>query len=199
MKIEIRKLTPDFAEEYARFFDRTPHNDAGDRAKCYCISFCSDKVYHNGGEHWYSSPDERRLQGIQRVRDGNIQGYLAYCDGEIVGWCNANTKEDCQEGINYMRSYGVPLNECRAGEKTKFIFCFAIAPRIQRMGIATQLLKHICQDAAADGFDYVEAATHTTFTQDGLRGPLALYEKCGFSQHAVQESNVVMRKALKLC
>jgi len=196
MNIEIRKLTPDLMEDYARFFDTTPHNDTGSGDKCYCVTFCRDSVYHNGGSHWYPSPEERRLHGTRRVRDGDIQGYLAYHDGKIVGWCNANTKSDCQEVMNYMRSAGVPV-ECKAGEKVKFVFCFVIAPKVQKMGVATQLLTYTCQDAAAEGFDFVEAQTHAEFTQDGFRGPLALYEKCGFSICAEREGKVVVRKTLK--
>ena len=184
MNIEIRKLTPDLAEDYARFFDTTPHNETGSGTKCYCIVFCRDHVYRNGGSHWYPSPEERRLHGIGRVRDGDIQGYLAYYHGEIVGWCNANTKSDCQEAMKYMRSVGIPVEECRAEEKGKFVFCFVIAPKMRRMGIARQLLEYICQDAAADGFDFIEAQTYKKLTGDGFQGPLTLYEKCGFDVRA---------------
>lgn len=38
--------------------------------------------------------NERRVHVIQCVRDGNIQVYIVYCDGESMGWCNANTKAD---------------------------------------------------------------------------------------------------------
>ena len=89
MEIEIRKLTPDLAEDYARFFDTTPHNSANGGTKCYCVTFCCDAVYQSGGLHWYNSPEERKEHGIRRVCDGHIQGYLVYCNGEVVGWCNA--------------------------------------------------------------------------------------------------------------
>ena len=135
----------------------------------------------------------------QRKKEGSIQGYLAYLDGEVVGWCNANDKDKCQECMNHMRTYNdVPVDECRAGEKIKFVFCFAIAPKAQKMGIATKLLEYICQDAAADGYDYIEARTQINLTDDGFRGPLALYQKCGFSRYAEQGNNIVLRKALKL-
>ena len=198
MNIEIRKLTPDLAEEYARFFDTTAHNNTGHGDRCYCITFCCDNVYNSGGSHWYPTPAERRAHAIQRVQNGHIQGYLVYWDDKIVGWCNANTKADCQEVMNYMRSVAdVPIEECCTGEKIKFIFCFVIAPKMQRMGVATQLLNYICQDAANNGFDYVEAYTFKEFTQDGFRGPLAIYEKCGFSKHAEHEDKAVVRKALR--
>ena len=196
MNIEIRKLTPNLVEDYVHFFDTTPHWGKDD-TRCYCITWCSDNVYHNGGTHWFSSPEERKANAIQRVLDGDICGYLVYSENEVVGWCNANTKSDCKECINYLRTDGgVPLEECQEGEKVKFIFCFAIAPKIQRMGVATQLLEYICRDAASEGFDYIEAipSRESTDPTGDHRGPLAMYEKCGFNICAEKDGNVVVRK-----
>ena len=199
MNIEIRKLTPELAKDYARFFDTTPHWGSED-TKCYCITWCGDNVYLNGGSHWFSSPAERRINAIERIRNGDIHGYLAYLDNEVVGWCNANTKAECKECINYLRTDGgVPLEECRESEKIKFIFCFAVAPKVQRMGVATQMLEHICRDAAAENFDCIEAfpSRKSTDPAGDHRGPLEMYIKCGFSIHAEQDGKVVVRKALK--
>jgi GNAT superfamily N-acetyltransferase len=198
MDIEIKELTPGLAEDYINFFDNTPHNEAGHGDKCYCVTHCDDIVYRNGGTHWYPTAEERRAHALQRVKDGNIQGYLAYCSGEIVGWCNANTKSNCEEILEYWR-YGadIPIEESKAGEKVKLIFCFAIAPRMQKMGIAAKMLEYICHKSAEQGFEYVEASTHTELTQDGFRGPLSLYEKCGFSKQAEKNGKVVVRKYLK--
>lgn len=199
-KMEIKKLTPALTEDYANFFDKTPHNDTNNGDKCYCLAYCCDSVYHGGGTYWYPSEEERRLQGVKRVCDGNLQGYLAYCEGEVVGWCNANTKADCQESTNYLRSAaGVPIDECPTEAKVKFIFCFAVAPKMRKMGIATKLLKFVCQDAAADGFDFVEApamADYENFPDAICWGHLAMYEKCGFSIHAEKDGKYVARKTL---
>ena len=198
MNIEIRKLIPSLAEDYVHFFDVTPHYGKDD-TKCYCITWCNDNVYHSGGKHWHPSSNERRIHAIQRVQNGDIHGYLAYRGDEVVGWCNANTKAACQECINYLRTDGgVPLEECQEGEKVKFIFCFAIAPKVQRRGVATQLLEYVCLDAATEGFDFVEAfpSKKPTDPTGDHRGPLAMYEKCGFSIYAEQEGKIVVRKAL---
>jgi len=198
MNIKIKKLTPELAEDYVCFFDNVSHNDSGHGDKCYCVTHCDDKVYRSGGTHWYPTPEERREHAMTRVRDGNIQGYLAYCGDEIIGWCNANTKSDCEEILEFWRfGAGVPIEECKAGEKIKLIFCFVIAPKFQGIGVASQLLEHICHDAAAEGFDFIEASTHAEFTQDGFRGPLCVYIKCGFSKYAEQDGKVVVRRVLK--
>ena len=42
MNIEIRKLMPEHAEEYVKFFDITPHDDNIDEHKCYCVCWSDD-------------------------------------------------------------------------------------------------------------------------------------------------------------
>jgi hypothetical protein len=42
MAFVIRKLTPNLADDYVRFFDTTPHDDNADAHKCYCVCWCSD-------------------------------------------------------------------------------------------------------------------------------------------------------------
>ena len=101
MNIEIRKLTPELAEDYVNFFDVTPHDVNIDEQKCYCVTWRSDDSYVGDGDHWFPSRKERRDRAIQFVETGSLQGYLAYKGNEIVGWCNANA--DCQHCINYLR------------------------------------------------------------------------------------------------
>ena len=199
MNIEIRKLTLDLAEDYVRFFDVTPHDDktVKDELPCYCVTWRSDDSYSDDMGHWFPTRDERRSRAIQFVKNGSIQGYLAYNGDDIVGWCNATA--DCQGGVDYLRDYW-PIEDYNAEVKVKSIFCFVVAPDMQRKGIATQLVERICQDAAADGFDFVEAYPSREFietTAPGMGGPLAMYEKCGFSVRGEREGRVVVRKALK--
>lgn len=196
MNIEIRKLTPDLAENYAHFFDVTPHWDSipKDELPCYCVTWRSDDTYTGNGDHWYPTREERRERAIQFVRAGSLQGYLAYRGDEIVGWCNATA--DCQGGVNYLRSYW-PIEEYCVDIKVKSIFCFVVAPGVQRTGVASQLVEYVCKDAAADGFDFAEAYPNREYTAPDCRGPLAMYEKCGFVIQAEREGRVVVRKALK--
>lgn len=49
----------------------------------------------------------------------------------------------------------IPTEENTPELKIKSVFCFVIAPEMQRQGIASQLLARVCQDAAKDGFDFV--------------------------------------------
>ena len=195
MTIKIKKLTPDLAEDYVHFFDVTPHDDHTNKAElpCYCITWRSDASYASDNYHWFPAREERRERAIQYVKDGSLQGYLAYCDGKVVGWCN--TTADCQGGVNHLRDYW-PIEAYCADIKVKSVFCFVIAPEIQRKGVATKLLERVCQDAFDDGYDFVEGYVNTEYVNDHF-GPAALYEKCGFTKVSEKDGKAVMRKGLK--
>ncbi|MCL1952541.1 MAG: GNAT family N-acetyltransferase [Oscillospiraceae bacterium] len=195
MDIEIRKLTPGLAEDYARFHDATPYRGPEGVIHCYCVSWRSGGWSGKDG-HWFEPREERRAKAIEFVKAGYIQGYLAYRGDEIVGWCNANT--DCRECADYLRSFW-PIGEPRADIKIKSIFCFLIAPEMQRQGVATQLIERVCRDAADNGFDFVEACVEKNPRKGAtdFMGNLALYEKCGFVKYAKAKDMIVMRKALK--
>lgn len=97
-----------------------------------------------------------------------------------------------------MRSF-FPIEEDHEDVKIKSIFCFVVAPEMQRKGIATQLVDRVCKDAADDGFHFVEAYVNENFvdTASDFRGPREMYEKCGFHKMAERDGRVVMRKALR--
>ncbi|HBE06521.1 MAG TPA: GNAT family N-acetyltransferase [Firmicutes bacterium] len=184
MMIEIKKLTPDLLDDYLGFFDTDAHADNPDPNEhgCYCVGWCT--VDHRVATD-FSSPEKRRALAAQYVSDGSIQGYLAYAGGKVVGWCNANTKSDCLNCISWLR-FMPPVELAEDPEtKVKSVFCFAIAPSMKRQGIATRLLERVCEDAAEEGFDFVEAYPNKEFVNEfrDFMGPLGLYQQFGFSVH----------------
>ncbi|NLO47761.1 MAG: GNAT family N-acetyltransferase [Clostridiales bacterium] len=200
MTIEIRKLTPDLVDEYIRFFDVTPHNEKHHHAKCYCVYWCSD----DGEDRDFSTKTARRDCAIQYVKGNNLQGYLAYCEDKVVGWCNANTKSDCLKcqgwrGMNGKRKGFIPTEEATPEIMIKSVFCFTIAPDMRRQGIALRLLERVCRDAAEDGFDYVEAYPdkEVTAKSEDFVGHAEMYEKMGFTVYHETNRKHVMRKPLK--
>jgi len=143
MNIEIRELTSDLINDYVRFFDTTPHDDLKDEHKCYCVPWCREDSSGDYEAMYLSSAEKRRAHAVQCVKNDSIQGYLAYCDGKVVGWCNANTKADCLKCYGWRRymSY-VPIGDIN---RVKSIYCFTIAPEMKRKGIATRLLERVCR------------------------------------------------------
>ena len=200
MNIEIRKLTPDMLDDYLHFFETDAHADNDDEDRCYCVGWSGA----DDDESAMSSPEKRREQAIKYVGCGHIQGYLAYCGGKVVGWCNANDKSKCIScrGWKLFMS-GVDADGAAPNAKIKSVFCYAIAPGMKRKGIATKLLERVCQDAADEGFDFVEAYPNKKFINifRDFMGPLELYKRNGFA--VCQEvkdkySDIyVMRKPLK--
>ena len=196
MNIEIRKLIPGLAEDYVDFFDRTPHSERPDRFKCYCVMWSSDN-HHALNRRFLGSEKIRRETAVRYVKNGMLQGYLAYCDGEVVGWCNANTKADCLKCFSWRMSNGsVPVEP---DVRVKSIFCFAIAPEMRRQGISKLLLERVCEDAAREDFDYAEAYPFREFRAEthDFMGAVELYRRYGFSVYAETEDRLVMRKQLK--
>ncbi len=96
-----------------------------------------------------------------------------------------------------MRS--VHTDELTSGTKVKSIFCFLVAPDYRRKGITKLLLDHACQDAAQDGFDFVEAYPKKEFISAAVdfMGPADLYRKSGFVVCGETEDKLVMRKSLR--
>ena len=201
MNIEIRKLTPDLAKDYVHFFDTTPHSEKteSDDCKCYCVWWCNDDHDVNNIEYLLSR-EKRRSYAIQKIKENKIQGYLAYCDGKVIGWCNANTKSDCLKCFCWRRFMGfVPSDESTPDIKVKSVFCFLVSPEMRRKGITKLLLERVCEDAAQDGFDFVEAYPLKEFINvaKDFVGPAKLYNDYGFTEHYESDEKLVMRKKLK--
>ena len=210
MDYEIKKLSPDLAEDYFDFFDNRAFSDGSPFYPCYCNAFNMSKeriktdiiqkaeAYGGGQEGWKKA---LRESAEKMVASGEIQGYLAYDHGISIGWCNAN------ERLNYCRTGEFsldhvpddePYTHCGGTGEIKAIVCFEIAPGYRGKGIASMLLRRVCDDAKAEGYQYVEAYP----VQDGgylgmaFTGPMRLYEKAGFVICDQINHVYVMRKQL---
>ena len=187
MDITIRRLTPELLADYLFFFETDAHADNPHEDRCYCVGWCSADHHIDMG---FSSAEKRRETAVQYIKSGIIQGYLAYEDKKVVGWCNANTKSDCLSCEGWLRfKAAVNVTESDSNIKIKSIYCFTIAPEYKRKGIASQLLERVCQDALNEGFDFVEAYPEQNFVDvfSAMSGPLNLYQKNGFE--IIQEVN----------
>jgi len=201
MNIEIRRLNSNLTEDYANFFDLTPHSEMPDNddCKCYCVWWCSAE-HDVDNIDYLLSKTQRRDYAIQNIKDNNIQGYLAYYNDNVVGWCNTNTKANCLKCYCWQRFMSaVPTEEFISGIKVKSTFCFLVAPDFRRKGITKLLLERVCQDAAKDGFDFIEAYPKKQFINEAeeFMGVTGLFEKSGFIVYSETEDKLVMRKSLK--
>lgn len=196
MNIQIKKLEPSLLEDYLYFCENTAHSDNQEFAGCYCVNYYGKyKITEDDLKVDFTSPEVRREFAIKFVNNGNLQGYLAYDDDRVVGWCNANNRVDCLECWGF-HEY---KNNISIGKKTKSIFCFAIAPDMRGKGIATALLKRVCDDAKKEGYECIEAYPKKVGNDVyyNFHGPIALYEKFDFIVIKDMDTSMIVRKLLK--
>lgn len=193
MNIEIRRLTADRLEDWLRFFDTTTCSDDNEWAGCYCMAPQWSTVLQAENEWEYSPAGavRNRTCAAEYIRKGLLHGYLAYLDGRVVGWCNANDKK-AYDSIFFR----LPWEDSERDKKIKAIACFFVAPDLRGEGIAARLLERICADAAADGYEYIEAYPFLHDANKAFTGPVSMYENGGFAPHGADDLCFVYRKYL---
>lgn len=193
--LTIERLSPELLEDYLYFFEHVAHTDYPEWDRCYCLSYCAaDNTREAGGI--FFDPDVRREYAIRYVNEGVMQGYLAYVDGQVVGWCNANDRDRCRVCAGYREM--VPERE-GDGLKVKSVFCFTVAPALRGKHIATSLMERVIADARAEGYDALEGYPDKDARDvyNNFPGHIAFYERFGFE--TVGEGligRVIVRKKL---
>lgn len=136
----------------------------------------------------YSQKSRRRRDYSQWLVDtGRMNGYLAYEDGKVVGWCNVNLRS------------ALPMyaTDTKADESVLSIACFTVEREYRRRGIATALLKRVIKDAKHSGVEVIEAYPRKKAVTEFGRflGPYEMYQQQGFHDEVVG-SRTVVRKYL---
>jgi len=195
----IERLKPSLCGDFLRFFDheRGPaFADNPDWAKCYC--------------HFYEAPvaiDWSTLDGpanraamAARIESGEMDGFLAYAAGDVVGWVNAQPYHKLQHACARLRMNAppvpVPPHEAAA------IVCFVTAPSLRRRGVARALLDGALANFTARGLALVDAfpwniAPDDTDPTDHYHGSPSLFEAAGFVAIAKHEKVTVVRRTLR--
>lgn len=200
MKIDIKRLTPALSDDYFDFFDHRAFTDNSPMQPCYCCYFNTTKAeekrdvfdkadQYGGGKEGFRLA--LRAHAAHLISTNVIQGYLAYVDGIVVGWCNANRKDQ------YLRFLDPFITE-QTTPKTKAIVCFEIAPDYRHQGIASLLLARVIADAKQEGFAAVEGYAYLREQPEtfDFSGPVRLFEKAGFSEVGRKNDLIIMRRML---
>lgn len=74
--------------------------------------------------------------------------------------------------------------------------CFCISPYARGKGIATAMLEKICTDAAAEGYNYIEAYPFDHDENNAYHGPRSMYVKHGFEKYKHLDGVTIFRKPL---
>ncbi|HOV70264.1 MAG TPA: GNAT family N-acetyltransferase, partial [Clostridia bacterium] len=132
-----------------------------------------------------------RKYAVEFINTGIMQGYLAYTEGKVIGWCNTNDKQ-AYDNVNF----SLPWEDWEKGKKIKSIVCFCIAPGFRGKGVASRLLERICSDAADSRYEYIEAYPFENNNYHAYHGPTSMYEKHGFTAYKKQKA---LRFSAKPC
>lgn len=195
IEITILKLTPDRLDDYLYFFENVAHTDNKEWDRCYCVNFCSDNNIEIAD--LLRDANQRREYAIKCVNEGIVQGYLAYYEGQVIGWCNTNDRADCLRCFGWQIISG-NSKTIEDNKKVKSIFCFTVAPAMRGKHVATALLEQVIQDASQEGYDFIESYPNKTESDMyyNFVGPMELYKKFGFEQYRETENRLVLRKKL---
>ncbi len=190
MDIDVRALTPDLLADYLAYFDHTAFTDNPEWAGCYCYFYLRDPQR----EDWNTrSGEQNRASVAALISAGAMQGYLAYVDGAVAGWCHAAPRS----------FFPIFANDADLGDTdpgtTGAIVCFNVAPGRRRQGIASALLDAAVRGLTDRGMALAEAYPGkggATTDAGHYHGPLEMYLRAGFAVVRELESCFVVRKSL---
>ena len=168
--IDIRPLAPQHLADSLDFFERRAFADNPKWLSCYCHFPHAD----HANIVWKDrSAAQNRAATCERIEAQTMQGWLAYADGQAIGWCNAGPRR-LVEGLF---DEPEPLTE-RIGA----IACFVIAPAFRGQGLATALLGTVCDGLRERGFEWAEAypRSDAAHAAQHHHGPLVMYTAAGF-------------------
>ena len=189
MDVIVKPLAPDLLDDFLHFFDNIAFSDNPEWMGCYC------HFYHFAGdmEQWGKATKEQNKSATKMlIKDGTMNGLLAFIDNEPAGWCNVNSKDVYEK---------IPINsesEDIPDGKIASIVCFLIAPSHRRKGLSRKLLKHAIKTLKEEGFAWIEAYPRKGDLSDAhsYHGPVSLFDSEGFKVVFEDEDFLLMRKSL---
>lgn len=175
-QLRIKRLSVETLDDFLDYFDHRAFLNDPNWEGCYC------QFYLNGGQE--QTLDNRSL-ACQRVEAGKMEGYLAYIDDKVAGWCAASN------------SLLFPMFP-EAKEELARILCFNVDPDLRGQGVSGRMLDLIIEDLALRGFEAVEAAPNLEeYGVKSYRGSAEMFFKRGFEQVAILgDGFVLVRKYL---
>ena len=201
MEIEIKQLCPELVDDYIEYFHTKAFSDHSEWSGCFCLHFHLDERLDALYKEFLETAEESDLSFSQStarelVLNGTIQGYLAYHNESVIGWCNTNDK------LNYsaLKTNVDPENwEEDNHKKIKSVVCFSVAPGFRGKGVASKLLERVCHDAKEQKYDWVEGYPQIG-SQDvyiNHHGPESLFYQQGFITYRSNGNQAVVRKLFK--
>ncbi|RQO54748.1 hypothetical protein DBR47_22020 [Paucibacter sp. KBW04] len=185
--IEIQALKPERQADFLAFFEGPAFADNPRWKSCFCQFLYVD---HRQVQWMARTAEQNRSAACERIGCGRMRGYLAYREGQVVGWCNAAPRLMMDAFADEPDPQADRLGQ---------ITCFVVAPAHRRSGVASALLAAACDGLKAQGLSWAEASPKLELQGDAENhyGPLSLYMAAGFEFHRQGEHGcVILRKRL---
>ena len=181
--MQIKKLCIENIADWLEFFDSRAFKDHQEWGTCYCTYY-----FHPKSEEYKNIHSRKRNYAVWLIEKGIMQGYLAYEDNKVIGWCNSNSKRTFPR---------LSTNSHIDEEAIKSIVCFIVEKEHRNKGVATSLLKMVIKDAKEEGYKVVEAYPNKR-AEDAFvnyHGAYGMYIKNGF-QEEKHSNRTIVRKYL---
>jgi GNAT superfamily N-acetyltransferase len=189
MKVEMKELSAELWPDYEKLFGAN-----GACGGCWCMSWRLVR-----GENWKAIKGDCARERMKELIAGDrAHGVLAYVDGEPVGWCSFDRRQ------NYARLDRAPSLKCDDAALVWSIPCFFVKRGFRGKSIGTQLLSAALKSITRRGGKIVEGYPASPFkngerTPDAFAwtGTIAMFEKIGFARADGKETGKIrMRKML---
>jgi ribosomal protein S18 acetylase RimI-like enzyme len=195
----IERLTPALGADYLRFFDHEKGPAFADNpewAKCYCHYY---EVPVAVSWPSFDGPANRDAMAA-RIACGEMDGFLAYAGGDVVGWVNAQPYHKLVHACARLKIAAPPLPV--PAHDAAAIVCFVTAPEWRRRGVARALLEGALANFAARGIQVVDAfpwnvGPDDTAATDHYHGSPSMFSAAGFVEIARHDNVTVVRKSLR--
>lgn len=185
--MHIERLTPKHLHDFLQFHERVDLSHAPHWRGCYCQYYYLDDA---AGDWQHMEIQTKRRLAEGRITSGNMNGYLAYEDGRVVGWMNID------DLTHYRRFAGD--EDLQFAEKTAVIACMLLEPSVRGTGLTAEMITFALKDLKQQGFDQLIALPFEN-KQDNRRsyhGSEKLYLRLGFEQIGEDPSDPIYRYAL---
>ena len=185
-EVTVEPLTPNRAADFFDFFDRRAFVDNPEWSGCYCYFPYHDPATGSWDERSAAANRAAMAEAIQR---GAAHGFLAYADGQVVGWCNAAPRQA------YPTLARLPGDPTASGATP----CFVVDPQWRRKGVAARLLYAACEALRAQGMRRMDGAParNARSAARNFRGPLSMFVAAGYEVvDELPDGTVIVAKSL---
>lgn len=157
---------------------------------CFCVAWWTP-TWQGWGER--TAEDNHKLR-MELFEQGHYDGYLAYVDGEPIGWSQVGRRSRLKKLLD---QFG--LQETSEGPEVWSITCFLVIPKWRRQKVATTMLASILEDLKARGVEIVEAYPKREEAMDDLdlwNGAESMYVHAGFKVIDDDDERPILRNYL---